>query len=356
MDLQYKPDFERARTYWDTFWQHELIDRPCTIIRAATTDSPDALRCSYTGICSVDADFQEVVHEFNAYLETHAFLGEAMPAFTPGFGCDQIAGFLGAPIVMNPESHGTSWSEKIVEDWQTFLPLKIEEDNVYWQRMKELHAVADEHFRGRCLLSSIDMHSNIDALEGLRGAQKLLFDMIDTPETVHKAMQQVRELYPVIYNEFYTYGSKADLGTWGNLPFYSRGKFQRIQADFICLLSPDMFREFALDAIREEAQFLDHSCFHLDGPDALKHLDDILAIDEIDAVQWVPGAGNKPQIEWPEVLHRIQDAGKATIAGVTAEQVRAIHGEYKPELLVYVVSADTEQEGLALLDWLKKNT
>jgi len=34
--LKYKPDFARAQKYWDAFWAHEIIDRPCTIIWAKT--------------------------------------------------------------------------------------------------------------------------------------------------------------------------------------------------------------------------------------------------------------------------------------------------------------------------------
>ncbi len=30
----YKSDFERARTYWDALWNHDIIDRPCTLVTA----------------------------------------------------------------------------------------------------------------------------------------------------------------------------------------------------------------------------------------------------------------------------------------------------------------------------------
>lgn len=222
--------------------------------------------------------------------------------------------------------------------------------------MKEFHSAAAKYYRGKCMLFNIDLHSNIDALEALRGAQKLLFDIIDEPDVVLRAMSQVRQLYKKIYMEFYEYGNKKESGTNTSLYLYSRGKTDMVQADFICLLSPDMFREFALPAIEEEIQFLDNSCFHLDGPDALKHLDDILSIKNLDAVQWVPGAGNKPNYEWPEVINKIQDAGKAAILYGDCEQIKTIHSQYKPELLVYHVVAQNEAEAMELLDWLKNNT
>lgn len=350
--MKYKPDFERAQGAWDALWRHEIVDRPCTLVTAARTRAAPV----YSRIVAVDGDFPRVLDECDAYLESHAFLGEAMPAFRPGFGPDQMAAFLGAPLTISPDSSQTSWSEKIVTDWESFLPLRLDENNRYVARMKEFHALADARLRGRCLLHEIDLHSNIDLLEGLRGAQKLLFDMIDTPQTVLKAMSQAREIYRQVSDAFYGYGAKEKWGTTSALPMYDRKRFNRIQADFIALLNPGLFRKFVMPAIEEEVAYLDRSCFHLDGPDALNHLDDILAIRDLDAIQWVSGAGSKPQIEWPEVLHKIQDAGKIIILHLSQDDVRRIHGEYRPELLVYDVATDTVDEGRELLAWLEENT
>ena len=296
------------------------------------------------------------MRDYDAWLDSHAFLGEAMPAFRPGFGPDQFAAFLGAPLVINPESRSTSWSEKIVDDWSRFLPLRLDDDNLYWRRMREFHEIAAAHFRGRCLLHEIDFHSNIDGLEGLRGAMRLLYDLIDTPEIVATAMDQAHERLVETYEALYQYGDKATLGTTSALPLYSRGRFNRIQSDFVCLLNPALFRRFVLGAIEREAELFERSCFHLDGPDALLHLDDLLAVEGIDSFQWVPGAGNPPQTEWPEVLTRMQAAGKAVILHLSADAVRAVHGTYRPELVVYDVHADSVDEGLRLLDWLADNT
>ena len=353
ISLKYKPDFHRAQKYWEAFWNNEIIDRPCTLIWADDSERP----VDNVHTVPIRSDFESLLMRFDEYLETHCFLGEAMPGFRPGFGPDQVAGFLGAPIVISEDSEITSWSEKIVDDWKSFLPLEIKADNVCWQSMKKYHKIAQKHLEGKALLYDIDMHTNIDGLEGLRGAQKLLFDIIDTPDLVHEAMSQMRKLYSKIYNEFYAYGNKEQLGTTCGLHLYSRKKYNRIQADFICLLSPDMFREFVLPAIEEEAQFLDHSCFHLDGEDALKHIDDILAIKEIDSIQWVPGAGKKTQFQWPEILHKIQDAGKSIhIFDSSIEEIKIHHNEYKPQLVVYEIDAKSREEGLDFLDWLKKNT
>ena len=351
--LKYKPDFVIAQDRWDAFWNKQIIDRPCTCIWVNNdVRYPFIPRLISIGTTTYD----DIFSISDNYFENNEFLGETMPLFRPGFGPDQVAGFLGAPITISPYSNDTSWSEKIVEDWESFLPLKIDENAPCWKKMHDFHRAAEKYVDGKCLLSNIDLHTNIDGLEALRGAQKLLFDIIDQPDIVLQAMMQIRKLYPIIYDAFYGYGNKKKLGTTVPWHFYSRGKCQWVQADFICLLTPDMVRKFVLPAIEEEAFFLDHCCFHLDGPGALAHLDEILAIEKIHAIGWVPGEGNKPQIEWEDLFHKIQNAGKTVLLYGEPEQIKAVHGKYKPDLVAYYVSTNSVDEAKQLLDWLEKNT
>jgi hypothetical protein len=350
--LEYKADFERAQNYWDAFWSHSFIDRPCTII-TADGDKPKG---SIPRLQPIEADFNIMVSEYDKYLKSHHFLGECIPGFRPGFGPDQFAGFLGAPIKVDPNSKDTSWSVKIVEDWKEFLPLEIDYTSPCWQRMHEFHEFTENYFREKCLIYEIDLHSNIDGLEALRGAQKLLFDLIDTPEIIQDAMSQIRPIHQKVYEAFYKYGNKSVLGTNSTMGLYNRKRTTNIQADFICLMTPEMVRKHVLPALEEEACYLDNSCFHLDGPGSLAYLDDILSIKQIQAVQWLPGEGTKPQHEWPEVLHKIQKAGKAIILYADCELVKVLHKEYNPELVAYCVHADSIKQAEDLLKWLKENS
>lgn len=350
--FKYKPDFEQAQKYCDAFWVHELIDRPCTMVFAQKTKEFVPM----SRLQAVDDDFGVSFLAAGKYLEGTAFLGEAMPGFRPGFGPDQMAAFLGMPLKINPESRDTSWTEKIVENWKDFMPLRLDENNATWQRMKEFHRAGESFCKDKCQLLNIDLHSNIDCLEAMRGAEKLLFDLIDQPQIVDELVKQVRPVYKQIYDELWQYGDKAAIGSNSGMQLYSRGKTDYIQADFICLLSPDMFRRFVLPAIKEEAEFLDDAIFHLDGPGALKHLDALLTIEEIKVIQWLPGAGCKPNYDWPEVIDKIQNAGKAAVLYGTCEEIKSFHGRYRPELVVYHATAETQDEGEAFLEWLKKNT
>jgi succinate dehydrogenase flavin-adding protein (antitoxin of CptAB toxin-antitoxin module) len=93
---------------------------------------------------------------------------------------------------------------------------------------------------------------------------------------------------------------------------WSSGRFLCIgQNDFTCMISPAMFDEFCLEDTLETTDYVDRSIYHLDGPDAVRHLPRILEIESLDCVQWIHGAGQPSASHWLELLKRIQDAGKS---------------------------------------------
>ena len=181
----------------------------------------------------------------------------------------------------------------------------------------------------------------------------MCIDLVEQPEVIEKAMKSVRSLYAPIYEGIYKAGNMAKWGTIGWAPFYCEGKFATIQCDEICLISPEMARRFVIPALEEEADYLDHSVYHYDGPDALVHLDDILSIPGIDVIQWVPGEGNPPQIKWMDLLKKIQGKGKGLQICCSPEEVKIFHKELRPEKVLYDVTAISQREAENLIKWLK---
>ena len=58
-------------------------------------------------------------------------------------------------------------------------------------------------------------------------------------------------------------------------------------------------------------ELLDRSIFHLDGTRPLRHLDPVLALPGLTAVQWVFGDGFGPASRWIDVYRQILAAGKS---------------------------------------------
>jgi len=74
-----------------------------------------------------------------------------------------------------------------------------------------------------------------------------------------------------------------------------------------------MYEEFVLPELEEFTGWLDYSIYHLDGQEQIKHLDHILSVKNLNAIQWTPVAGQPFTSKFIPVLQRIQAAGKNLI-------------------------------------------
>jgi hypothetical protein len=361
MNLQYKPDFEETKVAWRHFWAREKWKRPLVVANVprdpAHTVPWDESPYNLHYYLKFTGDWAEYLRRIDRWLEHRLWLAEAVPFFDFDFGPDEFAAFLGAPLKFELASSSTSWVEPIIEDWRAF-EFKLDPANPVWTRMRELARQMAQHARGRYLVGTCDLHSNADTLSALRHGEQLCMDFFDQPEQIDRAMRAVRRLYQPVYDGLYeASGSNTATGSIGWIPTWSDGKFASVQCDFLCMVSPAISRQFIIPALAEEAAFLDHCIYHLDGPGALPHLDDILAIQDIDAIQWVSGAGQKPMWQWLDVLKRCQQAGKALqIFDLNCEQAKQVHHELGPAGVVYCVAAKTAAEVEDLSRWLERNS
>ena len=69
-------------------------------------------------------------------------------------------------------------------------------------------------------------------------------------------------------------------------------------------------------------------------PGALRHLDLVLDLPGLDAVQWSHGAGNGPAARWIESYRKIGDAGKGVqVCAETADDALTVLKALGPERL-----------------------
>ena len=303
---------QRARSLArnEAFWQGDLADPPLMWVTVADAwpgqapPEPAAEESLWT-----DVDYLMAATEYQ--LGHTYFAGDSLPVFSPWLGPDQFAAWLGAELTLKPKDC-TSWSKPFVDDWDAYASLAIDPENRWWKLyLQTLHSSV-EAGRDKWVTGYPDLHTGIDGLAAIRGPDKLMVDIMTDPEKVHRAMRQTTELWKWIMDTVSDIILPAGQGTSHWAMGWSRQRYQCIgQNDFSCLIGPQAFVDFCWQDTRACCNYVDRALYHLDGPDAVRHLPKLLELENLDCVQWIQGAGNPLPSTSLEPLRRIQQAGKS---------------------------------------------
>ena len=250
---------------------------------------------------------EEVIEAVDEELSRHEFLADGYPRLNfAAFGPGVLAAFCGAKL---EHDRGQVWFFPEKELPLSEIHVKYDPDNMWVRRIKDIYKAGLERWEGLVKMGMPDLGGVMDVAATFRGSENLLLDLYDDPEEVKRLIGEIEIAWYEAYNDFSNVlepqGGHTDWsGLWSPTPSYIT------QCDFCYMISPDMYREFVHDTLVRDTGKLANVIYHLDGIGELPHLSQILSIPELNAIQWVPGAGQKEAIEWAEVHKTILDAGK----------------------------------------------
>lgn len=337
MELAYKPDFETVQKRMLAWWHQAVIDRICIQVMAPKGEpreipAPQTLRERWL-------DTEYVLTRAEEGMRCTYFGGDAFPMLMPNLGPDAFAAYLGAELEFH---ESTTWAKPLIDNWDEAPPLELDFSAQWWRKMEQMCTDALKFADGKFIVSLPDGHGGADCLAALRGQEALCLDFLDRPDVVADAMAKLDQATIDYYERLFPVYHEHQPGGTGFVRAWGPGKSATSQCDFLALVSPQMSREFIMEGIRAETEYLDHAVFHLDGPDALPHLDLLLDIPGIEAIQWVPGSGNPSTIEWLPYLKRIQDAGRSLwLIASGADEAVALMKQLRPEGLMIIVGVDS---------------
>lgn len=311
--MKYKENWDETKERFCAWWRREKMDRPLMKIVARRDSGVGELK-SIRPVKHPEETYLNVERKVNIlenYCKTHVFLAESFPSLSVNIGPGSMAIYLGSEPMFTQD---TVWFKECIQDtWEQWGQLKYDPDNHWWKKHIEMVEMAVEMAKDNFLVDIPDIVENVDILAAMRGAERLCYDLIDSPELMKNYIEQIDDLYFCYYDKFYSIVKKED-GSCSYTAFdiWGPGKTAKIQCDFSALMSPGQFEEFVVPSLRNQCKKLDFSLYHLDGPDAVKHLDALLKIDELDAVQWTPGAGNPDGANerWYPIYDEVKNAGK----------------------------------------------
>ncbi len=177
------------------------------------------------------------------------------------------------------------------------------------------------------------------------------------PGALWRWLGRLDELYFHYFDAIYDLVKDAEGGNaFTAFQVWAPGRMAKVQCDFSYMIGPDMFAEFVAPYLARQIARLDYAVYHLDGTACIPHVQHLVRIPGLNAIQWTPGAG-QPGVGdpcWFDLYHQVRDGGKALLLlGANQEQLPALLKEFGPDGLFIMLDRECETEAEAR-DLLKR--
>ena len=313
---KYKQNWEEAWKRVEAWWRCEETDRP-VVFSSVPKPAPELrgeLRIPGNAeeAARFDLDAAIKLNNIRYRLENTIFTAESVPFAYSGFAsllgllCAQAGGKL------HYDYPYTTW---ITEDKELFdrpLP-EVSAPCRELQFTLDMIRQSHEAFGYDAVLGANPLLDPMTTLSSMRGQEDFLVDLIEREDDVMRWLKRLGEFHRQAVSAFRE--TRAALGrredyNWTGA--WCPGDMDAIQCDISTMLSPEMFRKFALPEAEYEASFYDYTIWHLDGTDEFRHIDDICAIPKLHAIQYVDEKGTDP-LEFSALWEKILKRGKSIL-------------------------------------------
>jgi hypothetical protein len=336
---------------WEAWWEQEIYDRPVICITAPlAVPRPDIPR---QGELDVDprtrwTDSRYMICRTLESLRTTFFGGEAIPwcwnPISAGhalyFGCNPH--FASDTMWVDPAPVGEG-GYPLLDGWR---------ESSWWHLARAQIENFSEASRGRFFVLPFWGNHAGDILAAVRGPERFYLDFAMDPGWVASALKKMSDILVEVHGQLWKRAFGKVAGTEGTLNYngcWSSAHTMSFDCDISCNISSRDFREMVLPLLLASMQIVDRRIYHLDGPGALHHLDALLAVRELHAIQWVPGAGNEAIMQWIPLIQRIQKSGKSVQVTCEPEEVAPLIRKVSRKGLCIWTRCGTESKARELL-------
>lgn len=340
--LEFCVDFPAIAKRFEAWWHQELLDRPIFMAQANTRpDRPITRRLEL-----MDDPDAWLAAKLQDMQQLHR-VGDTLPHVRVDFGAVLLGSLLGGAREVRSD---TSWTHAFIDnDWSNAPDWTIPDEHPDWVLLQKLTKLAAQDAVGRYLVCTPDLGASADVLLNLRGSAQLCMDVVTRPETIQSAIDAIyvswRRAFASLYANAVEFGAGVThwLGLWSNRPYVVPA------CDFNALVGPAHFQQLFLPEIARQAEAVGRAIFHLDGPDAARHIDALLDVPQIQAIQFTPGAGSPSALQWLDMLRKIQDSGRSLLIFTPAEEVLELAQSLKPEGLAIFIECSPAPDDLDTL-------
>lgn len=255
------------------------------------------------------------------YVAHSSLMADMLPVANTQLGPGSLAAILGGVFEGGEDTIWIHPNPNYTDD------IVFDPQHPNWLLHKELLKACKAKAQGHYYVGMPDLMEGMDVLAAIKGTDKVLLDTVMQPEVLEHQMQQINDIYFRVFDELYNIIREGDEMAFCYFSSWAPGKMSKLQSDISTMISVDDYRRFVQPFIREQCQKIDYTLYHLDGVGAMHHLDALLEIKELNAIQWTPGVG-EPQggsPKWYDLYKKILAGGKSIMAcWVTLNELRPL--------------------------------
>lgn len=298
-----------------------------------------------------DADPGPLLEYWDGWLAGRGRSRDVVPQLWLNFGPGSLAAYLTGRLDFRTN---TSWFE-LPEPmpWDEIMTLTVSDDNPWWVATRRLARDLAARRSDRYEIGMADLGGVTDVLASLRTTPQLLEDCLTDPDLVLEASRRLLKPWHACWDELdriLRANGQAGRAAWMGL--WSADRWYPFQCDFCAMLSPAHFDRLVAPILAEQFRAARDATYHWDGPGQIPHLDSLLAIPNLKAIQWVPGASapGAGDPRWRPLYRRIQAKGIRLILnnGVTPGDVPGLLADLDPKGLLIACGCRDEREARSL--------
>ncbi len=338
---------------YNAFWECEAADRPLIYIALPKETQNTISDKKYSSLEErwLDVEHRAIIDA--NMVDNTEYLGDAVPTVFPNLGPEIFSAWCGCGYEYGDT---TTWSEPCIKNWEEdYDKAVLDINHPLFKKTMDYTKALLEVGKDKFVTGFTDIHPGTDHIAALRGPDHLAMDLIDNPQYVAKKLKESEEEFFQVYEYFYKLIKQECDYVSGWMSMISDEKFHIPSNDFSIMVSNQMFEDIFLQHLIDECEYMDKTIYHLDGPGALRHMDSILDINKLNAIQWVCGAGNEGYHKWVDVYQKIQNKKKGIALHVHVKELPLVFETLKPEGIWFehiwgIDSVETAKEAIKRIE------
>ena len=345
--MLYNPDFGEFKRRMNAYWEREALERCCVSITVPKSGYiAPGRHCQYYNT-------EEADRALRSSLDNHYRFGETASFYFPYFGTSGIAEYTGCHVNHTPE---TAWFEPWMNDEPDASLISYRHPEIF-QKQKDAISKMIQLSKGDYMVSVSDNAGIVDALACIRGSETLLFDMLEEPEFVEEAVQKLLPIYKQTEEELFDLVKENNQGCLLLWQLWAPKRLAQMQCDMSVMISNEMFNRFVMPELEELTSFLDYPLYHMDGMEQIRHLDSLLSLKNLRAIQWSKVDGQPRSVEFIPVFQKMQKAGKCLVMKVEARDVEKLLDNLSCRgLQLIILGIETPEEASEMMKLVEKHS